>query len=199
MISHDDYFHCSSILSLLTVLSSLYSFSLHPLITPAIILSEEQSHSLTVYVSAWNKAPRICMVFCFTQGGGDLSDILPQLLPRVHHPPFFHDGWLVSERQGLQRESLMLQGSTVWLMDFTLIHSDPSPSDPASATFSCSSARWTNSFRLQLKVNCIFYFFDIELFCKSSVLFSEKKGGYGNNGYDTYHKTTTSHNIPIQL
>lgn len=37
---------------------------------------------------------------------------------------FFHDGWLVSERQGLQRESLMLQSSTMWLMDFALVHSD---------------------------------------------------------------------------
>lgn len=61
IISHDDYLHCSSILSLLTVLSSLYAFSLHSLITPAIILSEERSHFLTVFVSAWNTTPHICM------------------------------------------------------------------------------------------------------------------------------------------
>lgn len=46
MISHDDYFNCSSILSLLTVLLSLYSFSLRSLITPVIILSEEHRTSL---------------------------------------------------------------------------------------------------------------------------------------------------------
>lgn len=71
MISHDDYFHGFSILSLLTVLLSLYSFSLHSLIMPAIILSEERSYFQMMNISAWNKTPHICMGSCFTQRGGD--------------------------------------------------------------------------------------------------------------------------------
>lgn len=37
------------------------------LITSAIILSEKWSHYRRVYVSAWNKTPHVCMVFCFTE------------------------------------------------------------------------------------------------------------------------------------
>lgn len=52
--------------------------------------------------------------------------------PHPAHRFFPWTGWPVNERQGVQRDSLVLPGSSQWLMDGTLIRSDPST--PARTT-----------------------------------------------------------------
>lgn len=79
MISHDDYFHCSFILSLLTVLSLLYCFSLHSLIMPAIILSEERSHFLML-ISQLEIIMLLIFAWCSALLGEEMTNLISSLI-----------------------------------------------------------------------------------------------------------------------
>lgn len=148
MISHDDYFHC--FYSLITycitiVIFFLITFSHYAsnyFVRGAVTFSNGVHLQLEIrlLIFAWFPALHREVV----------TNLIcpPNLSPRVHHPPFSHDGWLVGETQGLQRESLMWQGSTIWLMGPTLIHSDASPSNLTSTIFSHSSAFLLRSSRV---------------------------------------------------
>lgn len=85
----------------------------------------------------------------------------------VHRPPFFPwIGWPVNERQAVQRDSLVLPASSQWLMDATLIRSDPS----TSANTTC----WRDSVAAVMNFSAI----ETQPFCK--IFFREQS---------SYHST----------
>lgn len=148
MISHDDYFHrfyslityCITVVIFFLITVSHYACNYFGRGAVAFPNGVHLRLEIRLLIFAWFRASH----------GEVVTNLIssPHLSTRVHRPPFSHDGWLVGETQGLQRESLMWQGSTIWLMGPTLIHSDALLSNLTSTTSSCSSAILLTSSRV---------------------------------------------------
>lgn len=155
MISHDDYFHCSSILSLLTVLSSLYSLS-HYILSLRLQSFCLRSDHIFNWCTSQPEIRLLIFAWCSALHREVVTNLTSTLIcchEFTTHHFLMMDGWLVGETRGLQRESLMWQGSTIWLYFNTLRSITFRPYTHNISLPFCTLLKLFSCFPVQMKLN----------------------------------------------